>query len=159
MGGDWVWAVLVAASGLAVVAGSAALHFEGLLRLDRWCFAGESGVRSMAAMFAVLGVMLLHLVQIVAFGVLFWWVTQWPGGGVIDAEGSPGVLAAIYLSALNYTTLGLGGGLSPEGPIRMLVAVESLFGLLAIAWSAAFTYHRLSRQLPGPGADPDCGPD
>lgn len=151
MHGDWFWAVLVAASGLAVVAGSAALHFAGLTRLDRWCFQHAGGVRPAAATAAVLGVMLLHLVQIVAFGVLFWWVTQWPGGGVIDAQGDPGLLAAIYLSALNYSTLGLGGDLAPAGPIRMLVAVESLFGLLAIAWSAAFTYHRLSRQLPGPG--------
>jgi hypothetical protein len=149
MQGDWLWAVLVAASGLSVVAGSAALHFAGLTRLDRWCFPHDEGVRPAAATVAVLGVVVLHLVQIVAFGVLFWWVTQWPGGGAIDASGDPGLLAAIYLSALNYSTLGLGGDLSPTGPIRMLIAVESLFGLLAIAWSAAFTYHRLSRQLPG----------
>ena len=152
---DWFWAVLVAASGLAVVAASAAMHFAGLTRLDRWCFRAANGVRPIAATFAVLGVMLLHLVQIVALGVLFWWVTQWGGGGAIDAQGDPGLLAAIYLSALNYSTLGLGGDLAPTGPIRMLIAVESLFGLLAIAWSAAFTYHRLSRQLPGPDPGPD----
>ena len=149
MGGDWLWAVLVAASGLGVVAGSAALHFAGLTRLDHWCFLGKDRVRPSSATIAVLGVMVLHLLQIVAFGVLFWWVTQWPGGGSIDAEGDPGLLAAIYLSALNYSTLGLGGDLAPSGPIRMLIAVESLFGLLAIAWSAAFTYYRLSRQFPG----------
>ena len=149
MGGDWFWAVLVAATGLAVVAGSAALHFAGLTRLDRWCFVQEEGVRPSAAALAVLGVMLLHLLQILAFGVLFWWVSQWPGGGVVDPGGDPGLLDAIYLSALNYSTLGLGGDLSPEGPIRMLVAVESLFGLLSITWSASFTYHRLSRGFPG----------
>ncbi len=145
---DWFWAVLVAASGLAAVAGSAALHFAGLTRLDRWCFINDDGMRPVSAALGVLGVMLLHLLQIIAFGLLFWWVTQWPGGGTIDPDGDPGLLAAIYLSALNYSTLGLGGDLAPAGPIRMLIAVESLFGLLAIAWSAAFTYHRLSRQLP-----------
>lgn len=151
---DWLWAVLVAACGLAVVAGSALLHFEGLIRLDRWCFGARAArVRPGAAMGAVLGVVILHLVQIVAFGLLFWWVDLWPGGGTIDTESTPGPLAAIYLSALNYSTLGLGGDLAPSGPIRMLIAVESLFGLLAIAWSASFTYYRLSRHFPGQGRD------
>ena len=145
--------MLVVAAGLVVVAGSAALHFEGLTRLDRWCFLDrkDGEVRPSAAMLSVLGVIVLHMLQIVAFGVLFWWVDQWPGGGSIDAEVQPSVLDAIYLSALNYSTLGLGGDLAPTGPLRMLIAVESLFGLLAIAWSATFTYHRLSRHLPGSG--------
>ncbi|HET8818509.1 MAG TPA: ion channel [Xanthomonadaceae bacterium] len=150
MEGDWAWAVLVAASGLGAVAGSAWLHFVGLAKLDRWCFLGREGAASAgAALTAVLGVMVLHLLQMLAFGVLFWWVTQWPAGGVIDAGGDASLLEAVYLSALNYSTLGLGGDLSPAGPIRMLVAIESLFGLLAISWSAVFTYHRLSRRLPG----------
>ena len=148
MDGDWLWVVLVALAGLAVVGGSASVHFAGLTWLDRWCFCTSERVRSTAALVAVLGVIVLHLAQIVAFGVLFWWVSHWPGGGVIDAS-DPGLLGALYLSALNYSTLGLGGDLSPEGPIRMLVAVESLFGLLSITWSASFTYHRLSRHFPG----------
>lgn len=149
MAGDWLWAVLVAVAGLAVVGGSASLHFAGLTWLDKWCFCTRGRVRFTAALVSVLGVIVLHLVQIVAFGILFWWVSQWPGGGVVDAGSDPGLLDAIYLSALNYSTLGLGGDLSPEGPIRMLVAVESLFGLLSITWSASFTYHRLSREFPG----------
>lgn len=147
---EWVWALLVALSGLAAVAGCAAMHFAGLTRLDHICFHRDDRVRPRAAMIAVLGVMVLHLVQIGLFGALFWWITQWPGGGVIDPD-SRSLLGAMYMSALNYSTLGLGADLSPSGAIRMLVAVESLFGLLSIAWSASFTYHRLSRQLPGPG--------
>lgn len=145
---EWMWAVLVAACGLGVVAASALLHFAGLDRLDRWCFCGVENPGAYAALVASLGVILLHLAQIVAFGALMWWVTRWPGGGVIDADGAT-LLEAVYLSALNYSTLGMAGDLAPTGPIRMLVAVESVFGLLAITWSASFTYHRLSRKLPG----------
>jgi hypothetical protein len=145
---EWAWTGLVAACGLAVVAGSALLHFAGLDRLDRWCFCGVSDPGARAALVASLGVIVLHLVQIAAFGALMWWVTSWPGGGMIDADGAT-LLEAIYLSALNYSTLGMAGDLAPTGAIRMLVAVESVFGLLAITWSASFTYHRLSRRLPG----------
>lgn len=152
---DWFAGVLVAVLGLAAVAGFALLHYEGLAALDRWCFRGHARPRRRGVVVAVLGVMSLHLLQIVVWGVLFWWVTQWPGGGRIDEGGDPGALAAIYLSAMNYSTLGLGGGLSPVGAIRMLVAIESLLGLLMITWSATFTYHRLSRRLAEGDSDSD----
>lgn len=67
----------------------------------------------------------------------------------MDESTQHGMLDAIYLSALNYSTLGLGSDLAPVGAIRMLVAIESVLGLLMITWSASFTYFRVSRRLGG----------
>lgn len=150
-GGDWLIAALVAAVGALTVAATVLLHFEGLSRLDRYGGTGEPCRRDV--LLGVFGVLALHVAQIVIYGTVFWWVSQWPGGGHIDKAADIGFLSAVYMSALNYTTLGLGGGLSPVGPIRMLVAIESLAGLLMITWSASFTYHRLSRHFGRPGDD------
>ena len=45
----------------------------------------------------------------------------------------------VYLSATVYSTLGF-GDLLPTGPLRFMVGVESVTGLLLITWSASFTY-------------------
>lgn len=154
-GGEWMAGFLVTLAGLAVVAMFAVLHFEGLSALHRWCFVSSSSPPRRGVVIAVLGVTLLHMVQIVGWGLLFWVAAQWPAAGVIDEEQVATLLDAIYVSGLNYSTLGLGGDLEPAGALRVLVAMESLVGLLMITWSASFTYFHLSRQLAGVGgADP-----
>ncbi|MEX1108906.1 MAG: potassium channel family protein [Dongiaceae bacterium] len=45
----------------------------------------------------------------------------------------------LYFSATTFTSLGI-GDIYPIGPTRIVAAVESLNGLLLIAWSASFTY-------------------
>ena len=52
---------------------------------------------------------------------------------------SGGFLDYLYFSTVSYTSLGL-GDLYPVGPVRLLTGIESLNGLLLIAWSASFTY-------------------
>ncbi|HSK10719.1 MAG TPA: hypothetical protein VK911_14160 [Vicinamibacterales bacterium] len=151
-GGDWVAAVLVTLAGIVTTGVFAVMHYEGLSRLDRWRFRASTASRPRDVVVAVLGLTVLHLVQIVGWGVLFWLAVQWPEAGAIDQERAVGVLEAIYVSGLNYSTLGLGGGLEPVGPVRVLVVMESLVGLMMIAWSANFTFHHLSVQL-GHGRD------
>lgn len=146
-GGEWVAGLLVTLAGLATIAMFAVLHFEGLSALHRWCFVSSSTPPRRGVVVAVLGVTVLHMVQIIGWGLLFWVAAQWPAAGVIDEEQSASLLDAIYVSGLNYSTLGLGGDLEPAGALRVLVAMESLVGLLMITWSASFTYFHLSRQL------------
>ncbi|MGE5242209.1 MAG: ion channel [Bacteroidota bacterium] len=40
---------------------------------------------------------------------------------------------------MTYTSLGL-GDVYPLGDLRLIAGIESLIGLLMIAWSASFTY-------------------
>ena len=156
IGGEWLAAVLVTVAGLAMVALFAVLHFEGLSWLHRWCFVTSTSPPRRGVVVAVLGVTLLHLFQIVGWGLLFWVASRWPATGAIDEEQVATLLDAIYVSGLNYSTLGLGGDLEPVGALRVLVAMESLVGLLMITWSASFTYFHLSRQLAEVGgSDPD----
>lgn len=145
MGAELLVAALVMLAGLLTVAATVLIHYEGLRCLQR--LGGRRVMRRREVLVAVLGVLALHGVQIVLYGLLFWWVSGWPGGGRVDAQGDGGLLDTIYLSALNYSTLGHGRNLAPTGAVRMLVALESLAGLLMITWSATFTYHRLWREV------------
>jgi hypothetical protein len=45
----------------------------------------------------------------------------------------------VYFSATVYSILGF-GDIIPGGPLRLLVGIESVTGLLMITWSASFTY-------------------
>ena len=49
----------------------------------------------------------------------------------------------LYISLVNYTTLGY-GEIVPTGHLRTICGFEALIGLLMMAWSAAFTVFRLT---------------
>jgi hypothetical protein len=50
----------------------------------------------------------------------------------------------VYYSAVVYSTLGM-GEIVPVGPVRILTGMESVSGLLLIAWSASFTFIEMQR--------------
>ncbi len=152
--GSWLTPAFVAAVALLTVAGAAVFHYEGLKLLDRRCFSGRQAPGRRAVAIGGMVIFGLHAVQVLMYGVVMWWVSQWPGGGQIDEGGAGGLLDALYLSALHYSTLGAGGDPSPTGPIRILITTESLSGLLTITWSASFVYDRLSRRF-GQGGSGD----
>ena len=49
-----------------------------------------------------------------------------------------------YFSFTVFTTLGF-GDIRPTGPVRFLAGLESLTGLLLIAWTASFLYYEIKR--------------
>ena len=60
--------------------------------------------------------------------------------GELQAE----ALDYFYFSATTYTTLGV-GDVFVRGPIRVVSGIQSLTGLVMIAWSATFTYLHMER--------------
>jgi hypothetical protein len=54
------------------------------------------------------------------------------------------LLDAVYLSTATFTTVGY-GDLIPQGPLRLLLGIESLSGFLLVTWSASFTYLEMQR--------------
>ena len=137
-----------------VVALTVVLHYEVLSQLNRrlphWSTI-PARLRVLALMFILLG---LHLLEIVIFGLSIHLAEHMPSLGKLG--GGAGLLDAIYLSATSYSTLGY-GDLVPYGPIRILVGMESLVGLLMITWSASFTYLEMQKYW-NPDA-PDFGGD
>jgi hypothetical protein len=134
--------MVVIATAIALLA-SFVLHFEGLSWISG-VLSRRTGARRRRVLYGVLWALGLHLVEIAIFGVALFWLMQQPGGSDIAGVATPGLTDALYLSAISYSTVGF-GDLAPVGPIRLLVAVESLAGLMLIAWSASFTYFEMER--------------
>jgi Ion channel len=78
---------------------------------------------------------MLHLVEITAWALLYEW-----GQAMTDLP------AALYFSAVTYTTTGYGDLVLPND-WRLVGAVEALTGILMCGWSTGFFFAVVSRML------------
>ena len=95
-------------------------------------------------LYSVLGAIALHMVQIWLFGLGIWGLLALPDAGGVVGIGENRLLDSVYLSAVTFSTVGF-GDVAPTGPIRFLIATESVVGLMLIAWSATFTFFEMER--------------
>jgi Ion channel len=135
---------LAAVAVTAVLVGLAVgLHYEALQQLNRrmpgWKLARHP--RILIMIFCVLGV---HIAEIWLFGIALYLVVQVPDMGQIAGGETFRLLDAVYVSSTTFSTLGY-GDLVPHGPVRFLLATESLLGLVLITWSASFAYFEMNR--------------
>jgi hypothetical protein len=144
MYGDWAANAAAVAATVAAVALSVMLHYEGL----RWLAARDVAAVGLMGRRAVLkmifGLLLLHVAEIWVFGMACWGLLRFDGLSSIAGAHAVGLLDAVYLSAITFTTVGF-GDLSPVGPLRLLAGTEALTGLMLITWSASFTYLEMAR--------------
>ena len=86
----------------------------------------------------ILGVFVAHLLEIALFAAAMVALT------VLDATNAPagwpdvGHFNALYYSGTFYTTTG--GPPLPTAPLRLLVVLDSLTGVILAAWTASFLY-------------------
>jgi hypothetical protein len=85
-----------------------------------------------------------HLLEIVVWGVALFAIIGFPSVGALVSKSPITLMNCIYFSAETYSSLGF-GDVTPVGHVRLLVGVESLNGLLLVAWSASFTYLSMER--------------
>lgn len=144
----WINLLVIAATAVAVVV-VVAIHFEGMLilgrRTERVRTVRRLPVLGRLRMIGiVLGLIVLHLLEVVVFGVAIWALQLVSGIGGIAGVEEPGLFEACYLSAVSYSTVGF-GDVFPTGAIRWLAGTEAVVGLMMIAWSASFAYLEMSR--------------
>ncbi|MCU0929498.1 MAG: potassium channel family protein [Burkholderiaceae bacterium] len=109
------------------------VHYEVLRGLSRG-LPRLHIVPRLRLVFVIVGAFVAHVVQIALYGLVYWAL----GGGVWDLPTS------LYLSAQSFTSLGF-GDVVPPAALHPLVAMETLNGLLLIAWTASFTYLSMER--------------
>ena len=144
MYGHWDANVLVVLATVAAVAACVLVHYEGLVRLSAGLGKRHESQRRRRVLHGIFGVLALHVVEIWIFGLATWLLLKWPDSGAIAGAHALGLLDAIYLSAVTYTTVGF-GDLAPVGPIRFLCGTEALSGVVLITWSASFTFLEMDR--------------
>lgn len=123
---------------LAAVMAAVGLHYEGLSWLARRLAQGK-GPHRRRVLRAVIGLMALHVAEIWIFGGAYLLALTMPGAGSISGAPAAGILDAVYLSAMSFSTVGF-GDVAPQGPIRFIAGTEAVLGLFLIAWSATFTF-------------------
>lgn len=141
----WVASAVVVVATAAAVGAVVLTHYEGLNLLSRRLGRHPAALRRRKVLYGIFGVLGLHVAELWIFGLTTWGLLQVPFTGSGASAQPFGLLDAVYLSTMTYTTLGY-GDYTPAGPIRFLVGTIALTGFVLIAWSASFTYLEMSRE-------------
>jgi hypothetical protein len=142
--GDLPGYVVVILGTLAAAMLCVLLHYEGLYRMEHRFRAGANRAGRKQMLFAILGVLALHMAEIWIFGVAWWALLHFPDAGSISGTAHVQWHGALFLSALAFTSLGFDAWV-PVGAIRILTGVEALTGLVLVAWSASFAFLQMQR--------------
>lgn len=143
----WGATFMVVAITLAVILLCVLLHYEGLTLLQRQLGHSGLGPRRLRVLIGILGVVLMHAIEILFFASGYAAADYFPAAGGIGGVGDKGIhrlLDLWYFSAITYTTVGY-GDLAPVGALRFMAAAESLAGFVLVSWSASFTYLVMER--------------
>jgi hypothetical protein len=113
-----------------------AIHGLGMvfgLRWVRQIRPADNQHFSLPAIFWILvcvvyGLLLLHLLQITAWALCYYW-----------AECLPDLATAFYYSATSYSTVGY-GDVIPQGHWRILGSLEAVTGVLMFGWSTGVLF-------------------
>ncbi len=128
---------------LFLVVASIFIHYE-MLRLISNAFPKMPQSPRRRLLSAIGVVFVAHILEIALFALAFGLMQHRWGLGEIGGLVEGGWVDFFYFSASSYTTLGM-GDLFPTGDLRFVAAIESLTGLVLIAWSASFTYLAMSK--------------
>jgi hypothetical protein len=95
--------------------------------------------------FSVLGMLFAHIVEITIFAagyVVFHHNSDY--GRLIGITDYEIINDFWYFSFVSYTSLGF-GDIVPEDELRIMTGIETLTGLILIAWSASFIFMQMHR--------------
>ena len=129
-------------SGLVTIV-AVLLHYEAMSLLSNYV-PRMMLQRRPRIVLVILGMLLLHVIEVWLFAALFYVLELWPSLGRLEGPIHEGALDFVYFSVVTYTSLGL-GDVVPEGPIRILAGTETLVGLTLITWTASFAFLEMQR--------------
>jgi len=133
----------VAAITFTLVILSVVIHFEALSVMAHWLPRLPVSPRR-RVVFGVLGGLLAHVLEVWGFACGFYLMIRWPHHGALVGNFDGTFLDCGYFSYVAYTSLGL-GDISPTGPLRFLVVMETTTGLVLIASTASFLFLLMQR--------------
>ena len=130
------------------------LHYEFLVLTSRLVQALSKLLRASVAM-AVTLALAAHVVEVIVFGI--GWFLLIEADLVEIALPDPTMADAIYFSGAVYTSLGFGDIVPVSTGGKFLAVLETITGLVLIAWTASFTYFEMQRHWMQ-GENPETGP-
>jgi len=121
------------------------VHLAVMERLARRVYRHDEPTRH-PLLPVLLSLFAAHVIEVLLFAVTLS-AFDWAGFGTLAGAVSRGpdwFVDHFYFSISSYTTLGI-GDIVAQGPIRLLIGVEGLIGLVLVAWSASFAYLAMER--------------
>lgn len=133
--------VLAILSTLVLVAVVLIIHYDAMRLISLWMKRFHSLAPRPRMLLAMGGIFVAHMAEIVVFAVGYLVLHRYERFGDFAGEAAKpeNFGEYLYFSTITYTSLGF-GDVYPTGGLRMVAGIESLIGLLLIAWSASFTY-------------------
>ena len=126
-----------------VVTISVIVHYEFLYHMTMY-FKKRRGFHRYRIVLGVLGSLVAHAIEVWIFAIAYYFITVSGRWGSLEGSFSGSLMDCVYFSFTVFSTLGF-GDIQPSGEIRYLTGIESLTGLLLIAWSASFLYFEMQR--------------
>ena len=119
------------------------IHAEALRRLSLWL--PHLNIRSEFRVIAGLsGAICAHIIEVWIFGFAYYLAARYPRFGSLQGNYDGSLLDSVYFSFTTYSSLGL-GDIEPLGPLRFLVGLEALTGLVLITWTASFMFIEMQK--------------
>ena len=109
------------------------LHSLKIL-MPRWHFLNRNRVGVL-----ILAAIMVHLLEIGLFAIGLGILLSSGDFGQLAGAYQPGFTSDFYYSAITYTALGF-GDIWPTGSLRLFTAIESITGLVLIAWTASAVF-------------------
>lgn len=134
---------LVILACVLLIAITTLIHFEALRALNAQLPALKIPSRD-KLLVVIFAAFVAHALEIFIYGLGFFILIKYLAVGHLVGTAEFSLLNCVYFSAETYTSLGF-GDLTPKGPVRLLVGVEALNGLLLIGWSASYTYFAMEQ--------------
>jgi hypothetical protein len=130
--------------GTGLVAATVMIHTLGLLLLARLTpllarrlgFHNNDAGRTLVMTGSVLGIFLLHTLEVWLWAAAYAWLTTQAFSEALD------------LSTAMFSTLGYGGGVAAPPQWRLLSALEGINGFILIGWSTAYLVGVATRHGP-----------
>lgn len=128
---------------IAIITLAVLIHYEFLYRVSAYIPKMKIKHR-FRIVFGVFVALIAHSLEIWLFSLAYYFLPEAGSWGYIEGNFDGSLLDCVYFSYTTFTTLGV-GDIQPHGPIRHLVGLESLTGLLLITWTASFLYYEMQR--------------
>jgi hypothetical protein len=131
--------LLATAVSIALLAITILIHYEALRLVSRSLPGPERLGLRRRMILVVLACFAAHALQVWVYAMAYYMFADDLRLGSLTGDTHNRIFDFLYFSATTFTSLGI-GDIYPVGATRIVAAVESLNGLLLIAWSASFTY-------------------
>ena len=114
------------------------LHYSSLGFLTKQ-LAKVQSIKNAKVLLTMFIITFTHLISVFIYALVYYSMDNHFGMGTLAGQEIKNFYDYIYYSLIVYTSLGF-GDIYPVGGLRILSGLETLNGLILIAWSASYTY-------------------